>query len=514
MSMLMAGDLAPLRRRLGALFVLRLVLAATVLAATSAMPKVLGVSLQRIAPMVAIYLITATGVEAYRQLRAGLPTALMGATLLADGIFMTGVLTVAGGPGTPMAFLLYVQLIAVTLLASYRTGLKIALWQSLLLMVAHYLPKSVTGIAPPSRAEAVFGVVTFLGVALVTAVCSSLTERELRRSRAGFRALADMAAQMEDVQNPDEVVAVLLRAVPRYFGRCRATLFLRDESSISFVDGDRITTRALDPGVAPDQVVKRCWDERGPVLVRSLDAHANPTLSAVLPRARNLVVLPFTADAEAVGALVVERGGRAGLGIGASVVAMLGQFATHGALAHRNVRLLAEVKHLATVDALTGLSNRRTFEDALQREIARSTRTGAPMSLLLVDVDHFKLVNDHHGHPMGDEVLRHVGRVLATHGREEDLPARYGGEEFAVILPGCPPEEALGVAERLRAGISGEDAPLRVTASVGAASLHRNAVDAEGLITAADTALYAAKASGRDRTVAATTAHLHAVDVA
>ena len=514
MSVGMAGDLAPLRRRLGALFVLRLGLAWAVLAATAVMPKVIGVSLQRIAPVVALYLLSAVAVEVYRQLRGGLPTVVMGATVLADGIFMTGVLTVAGGPGTPMTFLLYVHLIAVTLLASYRTGLKIALWQSLLLAVAYYLPKSVTGITPPSGTEAVFGVVTFMAVAMVTAVCSSLTERELRRSRAGFRALADMASQMEDVQNPDEVVAVLLRAVPRYFGRCRVALYLRDETSVSFIEGDRLSTRALDQTAAPDAIVRRCWDQRGPVLVRSLDAGANPMLSSVLPNARNVVVLPFTADAEAVGALVVERGGRAGVGIGTSVVTMLAQFATHAALSHRNVRLLAEVKHLATVDALTGLSNRRTFEEALNREIARSTRTGAPLSLLLVDVDHFKLVNDRHGHPMGDEVLRHVGRVLATHGREEDLPARYGGEEFVVILPGCPAEEALGVAERLREGISGPDAPVHVTASVGAASLHRNAADAEGLVKAADTALYDAKAGGRDRTVAATSSHLRAVNVA
>ena len=509
----MSGGFAPLHRRLGALFGLRLCLAAAVLVAAGVLPDAVGLSLHGIAPLVAAYLVGAVGLEVWRQSRTALPRWVVGAVVLSDSVFMTVVVMLAGGPATPMTFLLYVHLIAVTLLAAYRTGLKLAVWQSLLLIVASYLPQSLTGVTPPSRTTAVFGVVAFLAVAVATAVCSAVNERELRRSRAGFQSLADMASQMEDVQNPDEVVAVLLRAIPRYFGKCRAALYLHANATVATIDGGRIETAPVD-AAKPDAVAQRCWDRRAPVLVRTLDADADPVLQAALPGARNVVVLPFTADAEPIGVLAVERGGGFGVTVGTAVVSMLSQFATHAALAHRNVRLMAEVKHLATVDALTGLSNRRTFEATLQREIARGIRTGAPLSLLLVDVDHFKRVNDQHGHPVGDEVLRHVGRVLATHGREEDLPARYGGEEFAVILPGCPPEEALGVAERLRVGIAGCDAPVRVTASVGAASLHSNAGDAASLIQAADAALYEAKETGRDRTVAAKSPHLHSVQVA
>src|SRR5581483_3312859 len=145
----------------------------------------------------------------------------------------------------------------------------------------------------------------------------------------------------------------------------------------------------------------------------------------------------------------------------------------------------------------------RSFESALHREIARSDRTGEPLSLVLVDVDHFKSINDRFGHPAGDDVLRHVGAALATHAREVDLAARYGGEEFCVLLPSCPPADAMSVAGRLREAIAAYPGPVRVTASAGVATLPLDGRDAESLVAAADRALYRAKAAGRDRAVAA-----------
>ena len=490
-------DLVPLRARLGALFLLRLVLAATVLATAFVAPRAVGAPLHRLALIVGVYLLGAVAVETRRQWRGDLPLSLVGATVLLDGVFIAGVLTLSGGPGTGLSFLVYVHLIAVTLLASYRTGLKIAVWQSLLLVVAHYLPASVTGVQPLTLSEAVFGVVTLLAVALATALCSALNERELRRSRAGFKALAEMAGELEDTHNPPEVVHVLLRALPRAIGITRAALYLREEGTISTVAHGRIVTIELPAGIPPGASVLQCWESRNPVLRKVADPLADAMIARALPGATNLVILPFTADGEPVGALIVECGP---MRAGTSTLNLISQFNVHGALSHRNVRLMAEVKHLATVDGLTGLSNRRTFESALHREVARAQRTGEQLSLLLIDVDHFKRVNDEYGHPMGDEVLRHVGSVLGTRGREVDLPSRYGGEEFAIILPNCPPEEALRVADRLRAAIAGDDSPLPITASAGVAAMHHNAIDAAGLVKAADAALYEAKSRGRNRT--------------
>ena len=505
----MTSDLAPLRPRLGALFILRLGLAATALGSGAVL---LGPENDRLAMIVAAYLVVSVFAEVLRQWRESVPSVVIGAGVLLDGLFLAAAVTATGGLGGSLTFLLYVHLVAVTLLASYRTGLKLAVWQCLLLIVANSLPSSITGVPALSISRSVFAVAAFLAVALATAVFSSLNERELRRSRTGFQVLAEMANAMEETHSPADVVSTLLRAVPTYLGTNRTAVYLSREQTVTSLTADRLSTLKNIP--TPDAVVQQSWDLRAPVLVKHLEALQNPALAYAMPGARNLVVIPFSADGEPSGALIVERGGSAATRINASVVAMLAQFAAHAAMAHRNVRLMAEVQHLATMDGLTGLANRRTFEAALKREVARAVRSGDALSLLLVDIDHFKQVNDVHGHQMGDDVLRHVGQVLGTAGRELDLPARYGGEEFAVLLPGCPPEEALGVAERLRAGIAGDDSPLRVTASVGLAAIHRNAMDGESLVKAADEALYQAKEAGRNQTVTAKSRRLRAVGAA
>src|SRR5207302_8962780 len=130
---------------------------------------------------------------------------------------------------------------------------------------------------------------------------------------------------------------------------------------------------------------------------------------------------------------------------------------------------------------LTGVANRRVFESSLQREVARAGRTGEPLSLVVVDIDHFKSINDSVGHQGGDDVLRHVGRALASHAREVDLAARYGGEEFCVLLPACPPDDAMAVAGRLRAAIAEFAGKPAVTASAGVATLPLDGADGEAL---------------------------------
>lgn len=165
---------------------------------------------------------------------------------------------------------------------------------------------------------------------------------------------------------------------------------------------------------------------------------------------------------------------------------------------------------LAATDALTGLANRRAFDERLADEWARARRDGTQLSLLLIDVDHFKKFNDHYGHLAGDGCLRALGRILsATARRPADLAARYGGEEFAVLLPNTDPDGCAEVGEGIRqalhdlAMLHAQNPPSRlVTASVGAAtSVPSQSSDSSTLVAAADRALYAAKDSGRDRLV-------------
>lgn len=169
-----------------------------------------------------------------------------------------------------------------------------------------------------------------------------------------------------------------------------------------------------------------------------------------------------------------------------------------------------ELLALSRTDPLTGLFNRRCFEERLTVEFARSNRYRSPLSCLMLDVDHFKKVNDTYGHPFGDKVLQAVAKVAAKTLRDVDLLARYGGEELIALLPETGPQEAFRVAERVREGIEGllfewkdDDEtvkPVKVTASLGVATFPVPSIDSsDTLLRAADDCLYEAKQAGRNR---------------
>lgn len=167
---------------------------------------------------------------------------------------------------------------------------------------------------------------------------------------------------------------------------------------------------------------------------------------------------------------------------------------------------MAKLTDLARTDSLTGLGNRRAFDEAIAREVDRARRYGNRLSLISIDLDHFKSINDTHGHATGDAVLAGVASFLRMGIRTTDLAARVGGEELALLLPETSLRDARDVASRLRATIaehafmSASGAPLRVTASFGVASADQlDRVTIEALVAAADEAVYAAKHAGRDR---------------
>jgi diguanylate cyclase (GGDEF)-like protein len=167
------------------------------------------------------------------------------------------------------------------------------------------------------------------------------------------------------------------------------------------------------------------------------------------------------------------------------------------------------LRALATRDPLTGLLNRRAFERMLGEEEERAQRFGHPLALIMIDVDHFKSINDAHGHPAGDAVLREIAQRVAGQVRSVDRVARIGGEEFGLILVQMDRAAALHVAERIGAAVRSQpvrtanELSLAITVSAGVAWLPHHGHAAGSLIIAADKALYAAKGSGRDRVVAA-----------
>jgi diguanylate cyclase (GGDEF)-like protein len=169
-----------------------------------------------------------------------------------------------------------------------------------------------------------------------------------------------------------------------------------------------------------------------------------------------------------------------------------------------NAKLHRIVERQALVDGLTGLANRRQCEEALRTEVSRSRRFGGPLSIVVGDLDDFKSVNDEHGHPVGDTVLREFARILERSVRDVDVAGRWGGEEFLLVLPGTDGEGAVRLAQRIRDYLEGrtlstpEGVPVRITASFGVAE-HRQHLEPEELVAAADSALYEAKRAGKNR---------------
>ena len=166
-------------------------------------------------------------------------------------------------------------------------------------------------------------------------------------------------------------------------------------------------------------------------------------------------------------------------------------------------RLLADLRHRSRHDGLTGLLNRRTMEETLLSQVQRSRRTREPFTVLMLDLDHFKAINDQHGHAAGDRALKHTAAALKAELREVDAIGRFGGEEFLVLMPGATVETALPVAERLRAALVTdaprlEGATLLLSASIGIAQWREPEEDTSRLLLRADAALYRAKLRGRD----------------
>jgi two-component system, cell cycle response regulator len=220
----------------------------------------------------------------------------------------------------------------------------------------------------------------------------------------------------------------------------------------------------------------------------------------------SLKVIPLRTAQQVLGTVVLGAAKQGAYG--REVVRQLEVVAMQAADSIYRARLFEQTERLATTDGLTGLTNHRAFQGRLDEHLAQAQRYGKKLSLILCDIDHFKSVNDVHGHPTGDLVLKGVARTLAKEARATDVVARYGGEEFAVVMPETDAEGALVIAERIRDRVGrlafdSERGPLRVTLSLGIATFPDDAGRKADLVERADGCLYHAKRSGRNRTVAA-----------
>jgi diguanylate cyclase (GGDEF)-like protein len=251
-------------------------------------------------------------------------------------------------------------------------------------------------------------------------------------------------------------------------------------------------------------------DHREAVLANQ--AHLDPRVrfvpgTPIEPEA--LIAVPLVARGRLKGTLNIYRVGE-DAAFSDEEFLLAKRFGDAAALAIDNAHIRARLEHQAETDALTGLYNHRAFHDRLRHALLQASAAHDTVAVVMLDLDDFKKVNDTHGHPAGDAVLRTIGEVLGSGARQIDLAARYGGEEFVVLVPESDVKGATQLAKRLRLAISKARAELpdgrllKVTASFGVA-VKGDLTSAEQLIAAADEALYEAKRAGKNRVVAAET---------
>jgi diguanylate cyclase (GGDEF)-like protein/putative nucleotidyltransferase with HDIG domain len=285
-----------------------------------------------------------------------------------------------------------------------------------------------------------------------------------------------------------------------------------DWAAIAVIDGDEVCLQALSGNIASP------WQrgERVPLMGTGTERVCRERKSlyeADLGRyykfwtdehylkqgIRSVVYLPLSVKDKGIGALVL--GSLKADAYSHRQIRLLEQVARHIATPIENAQLYERAEQRARIDELTGLFNRRHFEERLKEEIARHSRYGDVFSLLLLDLDNFKTYNDIYGHPAGDTLLNQIGKIIKSSIRDADQAFRYGGDEFAVVLPQATMSAAYVVAERVRTQIANEmeEREIAVACSIGVATYPADGVISGELVTVADTALYYAKRTGGNR---------------
>lgn len=320
----------------------------------------------------------------------------------------------------------------------------------------------------------------------------------LQRRAAQLEAINAIAKRTTVELDLKELLDRLCTQLPHSFPVEQVAIFLRNE------DGDLIL-RALR-GTLPTSLKEgdtlpagyACTPGRSEYTPHCGDP--SQCEGGCFPSAAEEVCLPLVSFGENIGLLACATSQkRAFL---ANDIQALESVADILATATQNARYVDRVRQLAYRDGLTGVFNRRYFENRVVEEVTRAARYGGGVSILMVDLDHFKAINDDFGHMLGDDVLRAVSAIFIRQLRKVDVVCRYGGEEFAIVLPATHGTSAATVADKLRRVVANTEfpgVPYRVTVSVGVAEFPANGITRDDIVGAADGALYAAKEAGRNQ---------------
>ncbi len=341
----------------------------------------------------------------------------------------------------------------------------------------------------------------------------SLKSAELEQRLRERALLFDIVRASASEQELDEVLDDIA-------GRLGKALHLR-ECLLFLVDAEtrRLTLRATYGFTKPGELLERIvlFDEGAlgdvaqtaePMIVGDLEKHEGAPIWEPIPPQGSIAIVPVSHQGRITGVMAATRAERSGF---SDVEAgLLGAIGDQLGLAIRHTQLFDELRRGSQHDDLTGLGNRRLLRIRLEDELHRAERFGQAVSVLAIDIDHFKALNDRHGHPTGDASLRKLAGLMTRNLRRIDTIARIGGEEFVVLLPRTTLAEAAQVGDKLRSIVEGTEFPGgegqpggMLTISVGAASLGPDETGAD-LLARADTALYEAKDQGRNCVVTAT----------
>ena len=306
-------------------------------------------------------------------------------------------------------------------------------------------------------------------------------ERSLEKAIGNLNALYRIARELSDTLSTDRVVETVVRDVKETFGMASTELFLIESGG-----GLRPVLRVpAGEGSAPPEGLRAFLEAPGPV-------QRGP-----------LIYLPIRAKGHVLGLLLVEQP-PPGRPLDHDEINTMNSLATQAGIAVENARLYEAKEQLSRTDGLTQLYNHRFFQERVEEEIKRSDRFRQNLSLVMLDVDDFKGINDSHGHQTGDQVLRRVARIVRDCLREVDVPARYGGDEFAIILPDTKLRDGIEVAERMRRAVAkhpilAAGTTITPTLSLGVATRRPHSpLSSEELIKMADQALLEAKRRGRN----------------
>lgn len=334
-------------------------------------------------------------------------------------------------------------------------------------------------------------------------------EQVLREGQAEAQAIQGFGELVQRLDREDDLVAALEQALRRLVEPEDLRIALRPV-------GDPERMACVSPQLPPEdqdhRVLREPRDCRAIQRGQAVQLDARDPLACRctfgLPEQGAYLCVPLVASGEALG--IVNLRYRLPGQVTPARRRLAEGLVVSAAQALQLLRALATARDQALRDGLTGAYNRRFLDEVLPKEVEQARRREAPLSVLMLDIDHFKRFNDSFGHEVGDRVLALFARTLQARLRSGDLVARYGGEEFTAVLPGAGLEEARALAERLRASLEAlELAPpefpegCRITASLGVAAFPQHGGEAETLLQSADRALYLAKGQGRNRVVAA-----------